>query len=63
MTQKATQIAVIVWLKLNFAIYFTEFPWMVGIMERKLYDEILSDVYACGGSLIHENVVLTGSTT
>jgi hypothetical protein len=33
---------------------------MAAIIKKELVDEVLSNVYACGGSLIAKNVILTG---
>lgn len=37
---------------------FGEFPWMVAILKTE--EETSNKFYACGGSLIHAYVVLTG---
>ncbi|KAK9509040.1 hypothetical protein O3M35_006451 [Rhynocoris fuscipes] len=41
---------------------FGEFPWMIAIvMEDILADGTVLNMYQCGGSLIHEKVVLTAA--
>lgn len=47
----------------NFQAQYGEFPWMVAILteETKLDINKLVNVYLCGGSLIHPNVVLTAA--
>lgn len=40
---------------------FAEFPWTVAIMREEKVREKITRVYACGGSLIHKRVVLTGA--
>lgn len=40
---------------------FGEFPWTVAILKDEKIKEKVVKVYACGGSLIHKRVVLTGA--
>lgn len=40
---------------------FGEFPWMVAILEKKNIDSQILNVYQCGGTLIHPEVVLTSA--
>jgi len=42
---------------------FGEFPWMVAVLKREYVEEKQDEVnlYVCGGSLIHPQVVLTGA--
>lgn len=42
----------------NHESQFGEFPWMVAILKRQ--EGSTNKLYACGGSLIHGYVVLTG---
>jgi hypothetical protein len=39
---------------------YGEFPWMVAVTEQKEVFGTIVSVYACGGSLIHASVILTG---
>lgn len=47
----------------NFQAQYGEFPWMVAILteEKKRDIDKIVNVYLCGGSLIHPNVVLTAA--
>ena len=38
---------------------FGEFPWMTAVLNSRLINGKEQDVYQCGGSLIHPQVVLT----
>jgi len=42
---------------------FGEFPWMAAVLKREYVEEKQDEVnlYVCGGSLIHPQVVLTGA--
>ncbi|XP_052873055.1 phenoloxidase-activating factor 2-like [Anopheles cruzii] len=41
---------------------YGEFPWMMAILKsEEVLGQLRENVYACGGSLIHEQVVLTGA--
>ncbi|XP_058117069.1 phenoloxidase-activating factor 2-like isoform X2 [Anopheles coustani] len=41
---------------------YGEFPWMVAILKtEKVLEQVRENVYQCGGSLIHSQVVLTGA--
>ena len=40
---------------------YGEFPWMVAILREERVQSQTLNTYQCGGSLIHENVVLTAA--
>uniref|UniRef100_A0A146KUU1 Phenoloxidase-activating factor 2 n=1 Tax=Lygus hesperus TaxID=30085 RepID=A0A146KUU1_LYGHE len=40
---------------------FAEFPWMVAILEEVKISNERTKLYECGGSLIHESVVMTAA--
>uniref|UniRef100_U5ERE0 Phenoloxidase-activating factor 2 n=1 Tax=Corethrella appendiculata TaxID=1370023 RepID=U5ERE0_9DIPT len=40
---------------------FAEFPWMVAVLKEEKTNDLLLNVYECGGSLIAPNVVLTSA--
>ncbi|XP_073995906.1 phenoloxidase-activating factor 2-like isoform X2 [Rhodnius prolixus] len=41
---------------------FGEFPWMVAVLKEDILDDSSKlNIYQCGGSLIHEQVVLTAA--
>ncbi|CAO1320913.1 unnamed protein product [Diamesa hyperborea] len=40
---------------------FGEFPWMVMVLEKQFIFNDISNVYICGGSLIHPSIVLTAA--
>lgn len=40
---------------------YAEFPWMVAIFKSSNISGSNAEIYQCGGSLIHERVVLTAA--
>lgn len=40
---------------------YGEFPWMVAVLKQEQALDQVVNVFLCGGSLIHPNVVLTAS--
>lgn len=44
--------------------YFGEFPWMVAVLKTFVDEtthQTLENVFQCGGSLVHPQVVLTAA--